>query len=96
MKRSSVALVTITGANQVIVGPSETRTTLRFWPANVTGSVWVSPVQMTGNGQGIALNSVSGLDALELQCHGDIIRHPWYAWGTVPGDTIFILEALEG
>jgi hypothetical protein len=95
-RRTSTTRIVITGANQVMLSPSEKRVAFWPWISLTTGGIYFDMKPMTAISQGIDLSYLGCLYPFKIEDIGEGIRGTWYCFGGTPGDSFVVIETLEG
>lgn len=94
--RGSITVVKITGADQVLLSPSEKRYAVLFQssPGN-TGTIAINNRILVAADDGAIIASGPLGYPLCAREFGDLVKGPWHAFGSVAGDFVTVIEGLE-
>lgn len=93
--RGSVSVITMTGADQTLLSPSEKRCAVLFLPApGNTGTIAINNRILLSSSDGFAVGtSIAGV-RIQDEFWGDLIRGPWHAFGSNSTDKIVVVEGV--
>lgn len=91
----AMTILTTTAQPQEIIGGSYNRQGLLIAAASLSGGFYISVNPNMTSGQGFNLDALNVL-YLDWGRWGDIVKKPWYCYPANIGDSIAILEVLQG
>lgn len=94
--RGSTTVVTITGSNQELIGPNEKRVALNFFACpTAAGNVGINSRPLASAADGAPISFAFPGYPIWTRDFGDLVKGPWFGWGTNAGDKIIVFEGTE-
>lgn len=93
--RGSVSVITISGADQVVLSPSEKRCAIIFIsaPGN-TGTVAINNRILLSSSDGFqAAAAISGVKIVDSE-FGDLVKAGWHCFGSSANDKLVVIEGV--
>lgn len=93
--RGSTYVITMTGANQELISPSEKRCYLMFLPVpGNAGTIAINNRVLLSSSDGFAVaTGIAGVRIGDTEW-GDLVKGPWFAFGSNSTDKIAVIEGV--